>query len=137
MIVLETTILSLAYRRQKNDGREPKEAAILRSLVVADEDLAIPGVVGQELLSGIRKSGDYDQILDKLEGYRIVPASWDDHLKAAKIHGDCAKAGIAATAIDCLIAAQTLALKGRLFTTDGDFAHMAPHCGLQLFRKLD
>jgi predicted nucleic acid-binding protein len=87
----------------------------------------------QEVLSGIRADDQFDRLRSLLEGFPLITAGREDHVRAASVSNACRRAGIAASTIDCLIAAQTIAVEGRLFTLDRDFRLMAPQCGLKLF----
>jgi hypothetical protein len=106
---------------------------LLKTLVREDVTLLIPGIVLQEVLSGIRTDDQFDRLRSLLEGFPLMTADREDHVRAAGLSNACRRAGVAATTIDCLIAAQTIAVEGRLFTLDRDFRLLAPHCGLKLF----
>lgn len=133
MIVLDTSILSLAFRRRPRRGEEPPQAVLLRELIVADVPLAVPGIVLQELLSGVRGEGQFRRLQTVTAGFPVLLASEADHRRAAKINNACRGRGIACAAIDALIAAVTIENGGRLFTSDDDFRHIASCCELRLF----
>jgi len=132
VILLDTSILSLAFRR-----RSPQVAhmavAILERLIAEDQPMAVAGVVLQEILSGVRTPQEFDRLLEKMEGFQVVTAGVEDHLKAAQVANSCRRSGIASSAIDCLIAAQAINLGASLFTLDQDFGRMASCCDLNLF----
>ncbi len=130
MIFLDTTVLSLAFRRSKVTSPVALE---LRRLILADAPLAIPGIAFQELLSGIREPVYFSKMLELIAGFPVVLARREDHVTAAEIANSCRKSGIATTAPDCLIAAQCVLHEGELFTTDEDFTRMARHSALRLF----
>jgi predicted nucleic acid-binding protein len=131
MIVVDTSVLSLAFRRPAE--REPHPAAAeLRRLVEADEEVALPGLVLQEILSGVRDEAQFAALLASLEGFPVLRATADEHVLAARIRNRAIAAGIATSTVDALIAAQTISARGRLFTTDEDFLRLAPLCGLGL-----
>ena len=135
MIVLDTSVLSAAFRRRKRTQAEPYAATLLRRLIGEDAPVGIPGIVLQELLSGIRASDQFDRLTTITRGFAILTADREHHVLAARLSNACRRTGVAATTIDCLIAAQTIAADGRLFTLDRDFRLMAPHCGLKLVRS--
>lgn len=132
MIVLDTSVLSLAFRRPKTPGDEPVEAAELRRLIEEDAAVAIPGIVMQELLSGVRSIDQFNQLRVNLAGFRVLVADEEQHLKAADLSNRCRWAGISASTIDCLIASMASAQGRTLFTADKDFQIIAPLCGLKL-----
>jgi len=133
LIVLDTSVLSAAFRRRTKIEKEPDVAALIKRLVREDVPLAIPGIVLQELLSGVRTDDQFERLQAVAEGFPVLTAERADHVVAAQVSNACRRAGVSATTIDCLIAAQTIVARGRLLTLDRDFGLMAPHCGLQLF----
>lgn len=135
MILLDTSVLSLALRRRQVPaaGPERRTAAALVWMVMEDRPLAVPGIVAQELLSGVRTPEQFARLEEVLAGFPLVLAGEDDHREAARLANRCRAAGIAAATVDCLIAAQALRRGAELYTTDPDFAHIAACCGLRLF----
>lgn len=130
MILLDTTILSLAFRRRRGEAAPPAEVSRLRHLIELDAPLAIPGIVYQEVLSGVR---DQRQSLERLlEGFPLVLATQVHHLHAARLANACRRAGIAVSTPDCLIAATAAEEGADLFTLDADFARIARHWPLRL-----
>jgi predicted nucleic acid-binding protein len=133
LIVLDTSVLSAALRKREKVEEESDVATLLKRLVRQDVPLAIPGIVLQELLSGVRTSDQFERLQAVAEGFPVLTAERDHHVFAARVSNACRRAGVAATTIDCLIAAQAIVARGRLLTLDRDFGLMAPHCGLELF----
>ncbi len=132
MILLDTSILSLAFRRRSPQVAH-RAVAILERLIAEDRPMVVAGVVLQEILSGVRTSQEFDRLLGELEGFQVVTARIEDHLKAAEVANSCRRSGIASSAVDCLIAAQAINLGASLFTLDQDFGRMASCCELDLF----
>lgn len=131
MIVVDTSVLSLAFRRKA--GAESEAAKLLERLILRRAPLWVPGIVLQELLSGIRAPEQARRLLRLMEGFPLLLADRDSHVEAAAILNACRSAGVAATAMDCLIAAQALQRKATLLTADADFERIARQCGLALF----
>lgn len=92
----------------------------------------IPGVVLQELLSGARTDEQMDRLGAAVAGFRILLATREHHLEAARLANACRHVGVTAATVDCLIAAQTIAAGAELLTTDNDFTPMAGCCPLRL-----
>jgi predicted nucleic acid-binding protein len=132
LIVLDTSVLSAAFRKREKLEEESDVATLLKRLVRQDVPLAIPGIVLQELLSGVRTSDQVERLQAVVEGFPVLTAERDHHVFAARVSNACRRAGVSATTIDCLIAAQTIVARGSLLTLDRDFGRMAPHCGLEL-----
>ena len=134
MIVLDTSILSLAFRRREQHV-EASPVAELRNLIARDTPMAIPGIVLQELLSGVR-TRDRLRLLDQALGsFPLLLATRKTHVRAAEVANACRSKGIAVTSDDCLIAAHAILSNAALFTVDRDFERIASHCGLRLHRK--
>lgn len=134
MIFLDTSILSLAYRRRRRFGPEPGTVSILRKMILEDVPLAVPGIVLQEILSGVRTEAQFGKLQRLLEAFPIISAEPQHHVLAARIANACRRKGVAASTIDCLIAALATSSDAFLFTLDEDFGRMAPVCGVKLFR---
>jgi predicted nucleic acid-binding protein len=135
VIVLDTCVISAAFRRRRGSAPESPEVAVLRRLVAEDEPLAVPGVVLQELLSGVRTETEFARLQRLMTGFPLLLATREHHLRAAGVVNDCRRGGVPCSAVDALIAALAIASNALLFTTDRDFARMAPHCGLRLFES--
>lgn len=134
MILLDTSILSLAYRRRRRAEAEPHGVALLRRMIREDDPLAVPGIVLQEFLSGIRTEAQFGRLERALKAFPIITAEPQHHILAARIANACRLKGLATSTVDCLIAALAASNDAFLFTLDEDFVRMAPLCGIKLFR---
>lgn len=132
MIVADTTVLSHFLRRRSSGGVAHPAVAVVRNIVDRREPLAVPGIVFQEILSGVRMESQFALLREKLASFPILLAQTEDHLHAAEIFNACTAKGVSPSSSDCLIAALTIRRDGILLTTDNDFARMAPHCHLKL-----
>jgi predicted nucleic acid-binding protein len=131
VIVLDTSILSHALRRRATEGESP-ETAILRRVLAANVQAAVPGVVLQEILSGVRSPAQFRELRRALDDFRLLLANREHHVVAAEISNACRARGVATSLADCLIAALTIGARGELFTTDSDFARIAEHSSLKV-----
>jgi len=132
VILVDTSVLSLAFRRRVKPSPEPPVVRAFRRLVEQDQPVAIPGIVFQELLSGVRTTDEFERLRNLLEGFPLILATCEHHVAAAKISNACRQAGVAASTMDCLIAGMAVSTKSKLLTGDEDFVHMAQHCNLRL-----
>lgn len=132
MIVVDTSVWSLAFRRRSRPGDEPKVVSLLRRMIEDDQPLAVPGIVFQELLTGVRDVSQAKRLQRILDGFPLLLATKADHVEAAKISTACRKGGVTAATVDCLIAAQCISSDAPLLTTDEDFRRIALHAGLKL-----
>jgi predicted nucleic acid-binding protein len=131
LIVVDTSVLSLAFRRSRHSVPHP---AVLRfrQIIERGEPLAVPGICLQEVLSGVRSPEQFERLAALMSPFPVLLASRAHHLAAARIANACRWAGIVATAADALIAAVTVEHSARLLTSDGDFARIGRHCALKL-----
>ena len=132
MIVVDTTILSLVFRRRRGAPRDAATLERWRELIIGGAPLAVPGIALQELFSGVRPE-QAPRLHEALRGYRTILADRSTHLLAAELANRCARAGVSAATVDCLIAAHKVAGNARLFTVDDDFKGIAKHTGLRLY----
>lgn len=131
MIVVDTTVWSLVLRRRRPVRTHPAARA-LQQAIEDDQTILVPGIVLQELLAGIRETAQARRLRATLDGFILMLASRDEHVSAAHIHTACARRGVTAATVDCLIAAQTIGHEARLLTTDTDFNRIAENCDLKL-----
>lgn len=133
MILLDTSVVSAALRRRKRGGREESVATRLGELLSGDDSVALPGIVFQELLSGVAESAQRERLLKAVrESFPVVLATIGDHLKAADLVTLAARQGRVLSTPDALIAAQTINRRAALFTTDADFEALAGFSSLRL-----
>jgi len=133
VIVVDTSVWSLAFRRRARPGDEPKVVSLLRRMIKDDQPLAVPGIVFQELLTGVRDPTQVKKLQSILDGFPLLLATREHHIEAAKISTACRKGGVAAATVDCLIAAHCVFSNSPLLTTDDDFKRIARHAPLKLY----
>jgi len=104
----------------------------LRKIVTEGQPLALPGIVLQELLSGVRSEAEFDRLREVLSPFDVVYAAEEHHIEAARVFTKCRARGVATTAPDALIAATTILEGGKLLTCDRDFAHIATAVDLRV-----
>jgi len=134
VILLDTSVLSLVFRRRGSREPEPHLVEAVRRMLREDVPLTVPGIVLQEVLSGVRTDAQFLRLKSLLEAFPILVAERHHHVRAARIANACRRKGVAVSAVDCLISALATEHDAPLLTTDEDFFRMAPHCGLTLFR---
>jgi predicted nucleic acid-binding protein len=133
VILLDTSVVSAALRRRKRGHREEAVAVRLGELLRGDDAVALPGIVFQELLSGVAQPGQRERLLKAVrESFPLVLATEGDHLKAADLVSEAARQGRALATPDALIAAQAINRRAALFTTDVDFETLAGLSSLRL-----
>jgi predicted nucleic acid-binding protein len=133
VILLDTSVVSAALRRRKRGEREETVATRLGELLAGDDVVALPGIVFQELLSGVAQPGQQERLLKAIrQSFPLVLATEGDHLKAADLVTHAARRGRALSTPDALIAAQAINRRAALFTTDADFEALAGDSSLRL-----
>lgn len=135
MIVVDTSVLSHVYRRRTRPTPLPPLAARFAALVQDDAPIVIPGVVLQEILSGVKTDRELRRLEEVLSGFPLLLASRETHVRAARVRTACRARGVAAASIDCLIAAHALSAEAELMTLDDDFEPMRKIVGLRLLQR--
>jgi predicted nucleic acid-binding protein len=133
VILLDTSVVSAALRRRKRGDREESVAKRLAEVLAGDDSVALPGIVFQELLSGVAQAGQRERLLAAVrESFPVILATEGDHLKAADLVSQATRQGRAVSTPDALIAAQAINRRAALFTIDADFAPLAGFANLKL-----
>jgi predicted nucleic acid-binding protein len=123
IVLVDTCVWSLALRRTRSDlnPREEQTVRILEELIVEGRARLL-GVVRQELLSGIRHTGQFEPIATALRSFDDVQLGIEDYEEAAAGDNRCRLAGLAGSTTDFLICAVAMRRNWGVFTTDQDFA---------------
>jgi predicted nucleic acid-binding protein len=133
VILLDTSVVSAALRRRKRGDREEAVATRLGELLSGDDIVALPGIVLQELLSGVAQAGQQERLLKAVrQSFPVVLATEGDHLEAADLVNHAVRQGRALSTPDALIAAQAINRRASLFTTAADFEALAGFSSLRL-----
>ena len=127
-IIPDTPIWSLVLRRDKPN----REVQNLFVRFIEEGRVILPGVVKQELLSGVRNQAQFDALAEQLVHFPVVLATDLDHLLAAKLFNKCQKSGIQGSHIDFLILALAINNSASILTSDKDFQHYRKHVQFEL-----
>lgn len=135
MILFDTSVLSRVFRRRRPGPDEQRLQLVFEELMASDVPLGLPGIVLQEVLSGIRSHRQFSDLTAKLlAAFTIVPEGIPEHIGAARVKNICLGNGLNVSGVDCLIAACTITGNHELFAVDEDFEAIARHAPLRLFR---
>lgn len=118
-VIPDTPTWSLVLRRNK-PNRQIQDAF---AHLIEEGRIVLPGIIRQELLSGIRDANQFDSLDAKLAHFPGLLASDADHVLAAKIFNKCQKSGIQGSHIDFLIIAMAVNNQCTVMTTDKGFTH--------------
>jgi predicted nucleic acid-binding protein len=132
-VLVDTSIWSLALRRSPRN-LNGRERLLVRELaeLVGNGRAAIIGLIRQELLSGIKTPGQFEELRKTLGAFRDEPVDTADHEAAAKAANACRAKGIAVSVVDMLICAVARRRGMAIFTTDRDFENYARELTLKL-----
>lgn len=134
MILFDTSVLSRVFRRRRPGPQEAGLALAFESLMKSDEALGLPGIVLQEVLTGLPSEKQFRDMRARLEGaFTVITATTEHHVEAARLRNLCVSKGANVSGIDCLIAAITIAGNHQLFALDADFEAIRVHSALRLF----
>ena len=126
MILLDTSVVSAVLRRRTRGEAEEAAAERVAALLRSDQPVGLPGIVLQEVLSGIAERTQHERLVAALRaGFPVILATEGDHLLAADVVSLGARRGVAVSTPDALIAAQAINRHASLFTSDADFAKLA------------
>lgn len=126
MILLDTGVVSAVLRRRRRGELEQRVLDTVVSLLESHDAIALPGIVFQEVLSGIAEEAQFRKVLRGIrDSFPVLLASEDDHLRAARIANVATSRGIAASTPDTLIASQAVGIGSELLTLEPDFKSLA------------
>ena len=128
-VVVDTTVWSLFLRRAPREATFEVEQ--LRRYIQESRAL-MPGIVRQELLSGIKEWAQFDKLDQLLEGFPDLLATSEDHRTAARFFNECRRNGIQGSPVDFLICAIAHRMDAPILTTDQDFVHYAEFIPINL-----
>ena len=133
MILLDTGVVSAVLRRRRRGDLEERVHLTVLTLLESAEAVALPGIVFQEVLSGIADSRQFRRVMRGIrDAFPVVLASEEDHQLAAQLANRAAAKGIATSTPDTLIAGQAVRLDSGLMTLDRDFERLAKLVDLKL-----
>jgi predicted nucleic acid-binding protein len=130
-ILVDTSVWSLAFARRSTTS-SPKVERLARA--VREGEVVLLGVVLQEVLQAFRHARDVRRVARALAPFPRLQLSRSDYEAASALHRTCAASGIAASTIDCQIAAAAIENRCKLLTADADFERMAEVSTLALLR---
>jgi predicted nucleic acid-binding protein len=131
-VVVDTSVWSLALRRNRIQ-EEPPQVLSLRELI-ADNRVAVLGVIRQEVLSGIRETEQFVRLREYLRAFPNLELEIEDYELAAEFYNTCRRSGIQGNNTDFLICAVAYRRSYSILTTDGDFVLFGEHLPVTLWQ---
>ncbi len=131
MIACDTSALSQFLRRSPE---AQNDVALKVEKLIDSNELALFGIVRQELLSGVKLPAHFERIDLTTQALPLFFADDEDHTTAARFFNTCRAKGIQGSPIDFLICAMAVKRKFRIYTTDPDFELYEPIIPIELYR---
>ena len=131
-LFVDTSVWSLAFRRDSDAASA--EILALRQALEGGDIVVTTGIVLQELLQGFSAPRASKDIIERFGALPFISPERQDHVDAAELRNKCRRSGVQAGTIDSLVAQLCIRHGLTLLTTDKDFAHVASHCPLQLWK---
>jgi predicted nucleic acid-binding protein len=131
MIACDTSALSQFLRRSPD---AQNDVALKVEKLIDSNELALFGIVRQELLSGVKLPAHFERIDLTTQALPLFFADDEDHTTAARFFNTCRARGIQGSPIDFLICAMAVKRKFRIYTTDPDFELYEPIIPIELYR---
>jgi predicted nucleic acid-binding protein len=130
-LLVDTSVWSLALRR---DTKPTAEVDALKGALEGGDTVVTTGIVLQELLQGFSGPRDRRQIIERFGALPLLVPDREDHIEAAELRNRCRRAGVQIGTIDALLAQLCIRHDLTLLTTDNDFASIAGHSTLRLWK---
>ena len=128
MVLIDTTVWIDFFK-----DRATPEVQHLEKILEAETDIFTSGVILQEILSGIKKKKDREEVKADFRQFIPIMPSLDTHIQAAEIFDACRKQGFTIrSTVDCLIAALAIEYDLPLLQSDRDFVFIAKVSPLKL-----
>ena len=133
-VIVDTSVWSLVLRRSAVPADAAQQAAVaaLKDLI-ADARAMLMGPVRQELLSGIKDSGQFERLRSALAAFPNEALSTPDYERAAQLFNTCKAQGVQGSSTDFLICAVGLERKLPIFSLDQNYTHFQKCVPLELF----
>jgi predicted nucleic acid-binding protein len=132
-VLVDTSVWSAALRQHASES-EPEAVVRLRSLVDRG-DVVLSGLVLQEVLQGFKQDAQFKRARLVLAAFPLLQLDRTHYVAAAALRRTCAARGVAASTVDCQIAASAIGHRCALLTTDADFVRIAEHSPLKLVTR--
>lgn len=131
-LLVDTSVWSLAFRRD-GDSNSPSVDA-LRAALAGGDSIVTTGLILQELLQGFAGPRARKEIVERFAALPLLIPDRRDYVDAAELRNRCRRSGIQVGTIDALLAQLCIRHGLILLTTDGDFALIAKHSALQVWK---
>ncbi|MEE9229440.1 MAG: PIN domain nuclease [Acidobacteriota bacterium] len=128
--LVDTSVWSLSLRKKR--PAECPTVEKLMSLLRADEDVFLTGLILQEILQAFRSDSSFRRVARHLEPFPLLELKRIDFVAAASLHRKCAARGVSVSTADCQIATAAIRHECLLLSADKDFERIARFSKLKL-----
>ena len=122
MVIVDTSVWSLAFRRRKV-VKTPEVDALVH--LVRQGQVVVLGPVRQEVLSGIKHRDQFERLRERLAAFPDLELTTRDFETAAELCNLCITKGVQAAHTDFLIAAAAVTRDYAVLSADRDFENIA------------
>ena len=129
-VLVDTSVWSLALRKGGPAVHPTVEK--LMSILRADEDVFLIGLILQEILQAFRSDSSFRKVARHLEPFPLLELGRHDYIAAASLHRRCAARGVSASTADCQIATAAIQHNCLLLSADNDLERIARFSDLKL-----
>ena len=131
-LLVDPSVWSLTFRRD-GDSDAPSVKA-LRVALAGGDSIVTTGLILQELLQGFAGPRARKETLEKFTALPLLVPDRRDHIDAAELRNRCRRSGSQAGTIDALLAQPCIRHALTLLTPNGDFATIAKHSALRVWK---
>ena len=134
-VLVDTCIWSPALRKRGAQAKSPTVSELEK--IIYHGEAVFPGVIRQEVLSGLSNPTQFRKVRDELRHFGDFPVETKDHEYAAELFTLCRSKGVQGSHTDFLLCALSLRHNIPIFTTDKDFDLFSRHVKIKLHRVHD
>ena len=121
MVLVDTTVWIDFFRQ-----RDTAQVRRLDQILESEKDVFTTGFILQELLSGIKRKKERDEVASGFRQFILIMPTLETHIRAAEIFDGCLKKGFTIRKpVDCLIAALAMEYDLPVLEKDSDFKHIS------------
>ena len=106
----------------------------MRQALEGGDLVVTTGLIVQELLQGFSGPRASKDLIDQFSALPFLSPDRQDPIDAAELRNKCRRSGVQTGTIDVLLAQLCIRQGLTLLTTGKDFAHIALHCPLALWK---
>lgn len=132
MVLVDTSVFISFF-----NGKNNSKTDLLKQLLLNGEDIAITGLIYQEVLQGIRTDKVFRELKGILDDFYYINTPESIYLESAQLFRKLQSNGVTIRkSIDITIAQSAINSKIPILELDRDFTNIAKHSNLKIFENL-